>query len=121
MTLASPWTLRFYDGSGNGYYFVKDEKDSAASFEYDPITPEQSSSGHYSGGTPVKGSLDSDQCQKLWDWTRLFQNDESLQNDQRLKGTGWFKLDIAGEKADFTADRGAKLEEFMTFLKGLRK
>ena len=116
MTPAPPWTLQFYDGNGNGYSFSHEEKASAASFDFDPLTPEESSSGHYSGGTPASGSLSADHVTTLWEWVHLFQNDESLQCEQRLKGTGWFVIKKDEVKTQFYVGRGDKLEEFMSFL-----
>lgn len=116
MTPAPPWTLEFYDGSANGYTFSQADKGSPGSFDFDPITPEQSSSGFYSGGTPASGPLSSEQVTALWEWVHLFQSDESLQCEQRPKGTGWFVIKKADTKTEFYVDRGAKLDEFMSFL-----
>ncbi|MDF1667311.1 MAG: hypothetical protein P1V97_36535 [Planctomycetota bacterium] len=116
MTPAQPWTLEFYDGNGNGYTFSHPDKAKPASFDFDPLTPEESSSGHYSGGTPASGSLSSEQLSSLWSWVHLFQNDESLQCEQRPKGTGCFVIKKADAKSEFYVGRGEKLDEYMSFL-----
>lgn len=119
MTVAPPWTLQFYDGNGNGYTFSQPDKAQPGSFNFDPLTPEQSSSGHYSGGTPASGPLSPERVQSLWEWVHLFQNDKSLQCEQRPKGTGCFVINKNEAKSEFYVDRGQKLDDFMSFLREL--
>lgn len=46
-------SLNYLDGSANEYELKYDESTGNCTFEYKPITPMQSSSGTYSGGSPV--------------------------------------------------------------------
>ena len=43
--------FRYYDGSGNGYIIKQ------GNFTYEPVTPERSSSGTYSGGKAVSRAI----------------------------------------------------------------
>lgn len=63
--LQQPWRVDVIDGSGNAYVCLRDDA-GAMTFEYEPMTPERSSSGMYSGGDPRTGSLTDAQAAALW-------------------------------------------------------
>jgi hypothetical protein len=56
--------LTVLDGSNNEFIFIK-KSDHTIIFEYKPIQPLLSSSGTYSGGTPVLKNLEADEWIKL--------------------------------------------------------
>lgn len=53
------------DGSNNRYQLNKDEKTNSFLLQYQPISPEQSSSGIYSGGQPQSLNLNAENAEKL--------------------------------------------------------
>jgi hypothetical protein len=64
------WILNFADGSGNRYTIASDAADANAHLVYEPITPEQSSSGTYSGGSPVDRQISAENTSELCDVLR---------------------------------------------------
>ncbi len=73
---------RYADGSGNVYEFSK------KNFEYFPVKPEQSSTGHYSGGEYVKLIPRAVDIEKLIDLIHLAKADTADHLQNRDKGTG---------------------------------
>jgi hypothetical protein len=57
-------TLTVLDGSNNEFIFIK-KSDGSITFEYKPMQPLDSSSGSYSGGTPVFKNLEPGEWAKL--------------------------------------------------------
>jgi hypothetical protein len=72
----------YADGSGNLYEFNK------SSFEYFPVKPEQSSTGHYSGGEYVKLLPRAADIEKLIDLIHFAKADTADHVQNRDKGTG---------------------------------
>jgi hypothetical protein len=111
------WTLGYRDGAANGYWFEADGD--GATFVYDPVTPEQSSTGRYSGGPPRAGRLDAATVRELWRHVRALEGDPALRAVDRDKGTGAFDVaDEAGRRA-FIIARGPELLAFDAFVAAL--
>lgn len=72
----------YADGSGNVYEFSKKK------FEYFPVKPEQSSTGHYSGGVYVKLVPRAVDIEKLIDLIHVAKADTADHVKNRDKGTG---------------------------------
>jgi hypothetical protein len=80
--MSSQPEYRYSDGSGNTYVVT------TSLLRYDPITPERSSSGTYSGGEPAEVKLGLDGYKKL---AALFEEaigDRSVQQTDREMMTG---------------------------------
>lgn len=118
----APWSVAYYDGSGNGYRFWKAAKREGARFEYTPTRPEQSSSGVYSGGSPRKGALDPDRAAELWRRLRKLEADPALRAPARAMGTGAFEVrEAKGAPRKFLIKGGVPLREFDGFLAAFRR
>ena len=85
-TIAPPWTLDVSDGSGNLYRCRHVAGDSAR-FEYVPVTPQDSSSGVYSGGAPRSGLMTADQVRVVWQLVEFAVQQTDGHVEQRAKGT----------------------------------
>lgn len=110
--------LIYRDGSANAYRFTADGD--GARFVYDPVTPERSSSGTYSGGDPRAGRLDAAQLATLWQHVRALETNTALHVTDRGKGTGLFLIAAASGERSFIIVRGAELLAFDTFVGALR-
>lgn len=116
---AAPWELDYGDGSGNGLRFWQ-EAGKAARFSYEPMTPERSSSGTYSGGSPNSGDLDAGQVQALWQALRRMQAATKTHAATRMKGTGSFAFTTPTGKGAFIVERD-HLAPWETLVKPYRK
>ncbi len=114
------WILNFADGSGNRYTITSDAADANAHLVYEPITPEQSSSGTYSGGSPVDRQISAKNTSELWRRVAALQNDSSQHSETRSMGTGTFRTQNAEGEARFLIRMGATLSDFTAFLTSLR-
>lgn len=108
-------SILYSDGSANAYRFEGDGR-----FDYDPVTPERSSTGMYSGGDPRSRRLDAEQLASLWQRVQALAEASALHVEDRAKGTGSFHLvDHTGTRS-FIIKRGAELEAFDDFVQALR-
>ena len=114
-----PWTLAFHDGAANGYRFSH-PKDGAATFAYDPVTPERSSTGTYSGGEPASGDLSDGDASELWSRVAGLEAATSLHGENRNKGTGAFRIESAAGTRSFIIERSPELDTFVAYLKRFR-
>jgi hypothetical protein len=115
MTPTPPWTLVYADGSANVFRFVADKV--GVRFTYEPVRPEQSSTGTYSGGAPIDELLagDDPRLAALWEHARALEADTEHHADERNKGDGAFTLTVGGERRRFLVVRAATrtLEAFL--------
>ena len=115
-TPTSPWSIAYADGSANAYHFQSDGD--GATFEYVPVSKEQSSTGMYSGGPPRKGRLDAQTVARLWQQVEALEGNTALHQKDRNKGTGQFSID-AGGKRDLIVAMGDEIKAFDAFVRGL--
>lgn len=115
----TPWNIRYADGSGNVTRLWRDAGAATARFETAPVTPETSSSGTYSGGTPRSGELRAEQVDELWRRVREMESETSIHTDTRTMGSGSFSVETATGPADFLIRRCARLTAFDTFVEQL--
>ncbi len=113
-------SLHYSDGSNNRFHFWKDAAGETR-FTYAPTTPEESSSGTYSGGSATKGTLPEALANDLWQRVTTLEADPNLHAKARSMGTGLFTLTSAdkGERS-FTITMGPALSDFDAFLKAFR-
>ncbi len=102
-----PWSLTYHGGSGNGFH-ARDDGD-GASFEYEPVRPETSSSGLYSGGSAKRGALSPAEVASLWEHVHALEADPSLRSEVRAKGTGALTVCEAQRSRELVVQRGAAL------------
>ncbi len=117
---ATPWSVSYADGSGNGFRFWQDTADGAARFEYSPVTPALSSSGTYSGGDPQTGDLDAAQALELWQRFETLEADTAQHTTKRTMGSGTFRVTTPAGERSFMLDRGEALSDFDTFVEPFR-
>jgi hypothetical protein len=108
---APPWTLVYADGAGNLHRWSQADGMSSVTFVYDPVTPEQSSTGMYSGGPPREERLVSGdpRVRALWAGARALQADTARHWPSRDKGTGAFTLITSAGTAEFIVEQGDAL------------
>ena len=75
------FSANYYDGSGNGYKIRNSE------LKYEPMTPELSSTGTYSGGAPQLISLNNEHLAQLQSLFEVVLENCST-NKNRIMGTG---------------------------------
>jgi hypothetical protein len=91
---AGPWQLVVRDGSANRW--TLDGVGVTAQYAFDPVQPDQSSTGHYSVGTPAQGTLDATVAATLWTRVRGLLLDTGVQVPDRAKGTVLVRLQLGG-------------------------
>jgi hypothetical protein len=115
MTPEPPWSLVYADGSANVYRF--EAEPGRVRFAYEPVTPEKSSTGFYSGGNPVNDLLppDDPRLATLWERATALEADPAHHADERNKGDGAFTVTTGGQRRRFLVVRAATrtLEAFL--------
>ncbi len=88
----APWTFAYADGSANCHTLARTGDD--VDYEYVPVTPAQSSTGHYSGGPPRHEVLRSDdpRLAELWRRVAALEADIAHHEAHRNKGSGALTL-----------------------------
>lgn len=117
------WTLTYADGAANVYIFSRASAGAAVAFEYVPVTPELSSTGHYSGGEPAKASLEprDPRIDELWRRIEALEADPALHTDARAKGTGAFSVTTPSGERQFIVLAGSALADFHAFVATFRR
>lgn len=107
MTPNLPWSLVYADGAANVYRL--DATADEVRFAYEPMTPERSSTGHYSGGDPCQEILTGDdpRLDALWRQVDALEADRSHHAAERNKGDGAFTVTTAGGTRRFLVRRAA--------------
>jgi hypothetical protein len=116
-TPTPPWSIRYADGSANHYSI--DSDGDGATFDYDPVRPEQSSTGTYSGGDPRSGRLDAAQVTSLWQRIAALEGNRAVHQEDRNKGTGAFHLTDASGSRSFIIQMGDDIRGFDDYLRTL--
>lgn len=110
-----PWTIVYADGSANVYRFQADGV--IVRFTYEPVTPERSSTGFYSGGNPIDQPLTNDdpRLDELWQHVHALDADTASHAEERNKGDGAFTITVGEKRRRFLVLRSAtrKLEAFL--------
>jgi hypothetical protein len=114
----APWTLAYADGSANSYKIWSDAD--GAAFEYDPITPAESSTGMYSGGDPRAGRVDATTLASIWQQVRDLEANTAEHSPDRNKGTGSFSITEPSGQRAFIVNRTPALLAFDELLAGLK-
>ena len=82
-----PWTVRVTDGNNNLVVITMPAGGDEAAWRYEPVLPEASSSGTYSGGEPADGHMDNVQMTRLWSLVRALESADDLHTPERAMGT----------------------------------
>jgi hypothetical protein len=115
---AAPWKITYADGSANAYGWWQDQDGAPVHFIYDPVTPETSSTGMYSGGDPRKEELSAGdpRIAELWSKARALQRDTTQHSQSRDKGTGAFSLVTPSGEERFIVQMGESLASLSPLL-----
>lgn len=118
----TPWRIVYADGSANAYRFAQTSAGAPVSFEYVPVTPETSSTGHYSGGDPHAADLSPDDARidELWRRIDALAADTASHTPDRAKGTGAFTIETPAGTRQLLIARGAALDAFHAFAAAFR-
>jgi hypothetical protein len=116
---ATPWTVSYSDGSGNGFVFRGAA--AGATFDYLPVDPARSSSGTYSGGAPRSGDIEPDGVEGLWSLVEKCGAASAEHTPDRSKGTGAFDIETSTGTRTFILTLGSPCrKEFEAFAKAYR-
>jgi hypothetical protein len=107
---SAPWTLRVHDGSGNSTTVSMAAGSSTAAWAYTPVTPEQSSSGTYSGGAAAEGSFDAATLATLWGLVHGLERAKELHVAERAMGTTQVHVQTSAGDRAFVVRAGAAAE-----------
>ena len=113
------WELSFSDGSNNNYHFRLNASFPTGILEYDPIQPQESSSGIYSGGEPKNISVSPEIAQQIRERVTRLAADKKNHTEMRTMGSGDFVLKEPSGESRFLYANGKVLTEFTAFLRGL--
>ena len=111
------WSIGYSDGAANAYHFRPDGD--GAAFTYDPVTPERSSTGMYSGGDPRSGSLQATALADLWQRVRALEANVAVRGENRTKGSRAFTIVEGASSRTFIIERGPELDAFESFVAAL--
>lgn len=106
----------YADGSGNQYIITCSEK---TTLEYMPVDPKNSSSGDYSGGTPVKKDLTKKQYETIAALIGKARKNKNIHIKNRTKGSGAIVIKQDASKTEFIIKY--KSEEQLQLEKYLQK
>lgn len=103
---------RYADGSANQYHI------SPTSLAYIPVKPEQSSSGHYSGGEPKTVNITSEQFTSLQNLFEKAIRNQEIQIKDRIKTSGQITVEVRSEQKHYIIQpKSAELMEIEALLK----
>lgn len=114
------WTVSFSDGSGNRYTVTGAGAGSEARLVYSPVTPEESSSGTYSGGVPADVQIPPEKTSELWRRVRALESDTANHAQGRSMGSGSFHIETSAGESRFLVSMGSELSDFTSFITSLR-
>jgi hypothetical protein len=114
------WILNFSDGSGNQYTVSSSSAEGEARLVYNPVTPAESSSGVYSGGTPADVEISAKKNAEIWRRARALELNTSRHAKGRSMGSGSFRTKTADDESSFLMAMGSELSDFTAFMKSLR-
>ncbi len=117
---SAPWTLHYHDGSNNGTIFSRASAGADVLFEYNPMTPEKSSSGTYSGGAARTGVATPTQVAALWELVAKLEGATEAHAEGRRMGTGSLRISTPEGERALLIRAGAELSELDTLLKPLQ-
>ena len=105
----------YADGRGNLYHI------SPGLLKYEPVTPNESSSGIYSGGLPVTKILSPEDYHSLIVRIQTAIQNKVIQIDQNLMGSGMIEFYDNNQKTTVLLRQNAKEKQALElFLKTLR-
>ncbi len=113
-----PWSIDYADGAANRYRLRSDAD--GARFEYVPVTPEQSSTGRYSGGPPHAGVLTADAITAIRAHVGVMELATGLHLSDRIKGSGSFTVTDSAGTRSFLLGRCDSLAAWDAMLAALR-
>lgn len=102
-----PWRVHFADGSANRTELWQTHVGAPICFAYRPVTPAESSTGLYSGGSPREGALEPEGFEALWAELGRLEASPDLHAPSRMKGTGMFHVQQDGAERTFLVTRDA--------------
>lgn len=106
----NPWYQKDYvysDGSANRYVFNKNE------FEYFPVSPAQSSSGTYSGGTYINKKPELSLFYAVVDNIKMAYETKTDHTDIRQMGSGLIEISEPGSQSKFMIKMGSKSQQLI--------
>ena len=95
-----PTHYTYADGSGNRYIL------SPTSLEYDPITPEESSTGMYSGGDPKTINISAEQFSAAQTVLESAINNTAIHIPDRIKSSGAISVSDRNEMKGYVIQPG---------------
>ena len=111
--IAAPWSIVYADGAANVSRLSRASDTAPVEFEYDPVTPERSSTGTYSGGPPRQERVapDDPRIDALWREVERLEADTAVHTATRNKGTGAFTVTTPTQTREFIVEHGPAQHE----------
>ena len=109
-----PWSVVYADGSGNLTRLSM--TDETIAWETEPVQPENSSTGTYSGGTPGAGVFDADVGAQIWVQLRALEATVETHAENRAMGTGGVTVVTLSGTRNFVLTRTEELTAFEALL-----
>lgn len=112
-TPAAPWSIVYSDGSANVHRWSLAAAGEDVSYDFDPVTPAESNTGSYSGGTPHRARVPAGDPRlgQLWhsiDHLAV----PALAAATRDKGTGAFQITTPDGKRELLVRMSDELRAF---------
>lgn len=108
------WTYEYFDGADNAYILKK------GSFLYEPMTPERSSSGFYSGGERIEKPLADDDFKQLLSLFEQAMNSKKEHIKDRLMDSGMLRIKDTKDNFILAPESEIK-QKIEVFLQALKK
>jgi hypothetical protein len=101
--------IDYGDGSGNRYTLKLEE--GKAIIKYEPVTPEMSSSGYYSGGEPFERNIDFTLFNQIAEIATQAIQSKSSHINKRIMSSGMLTVEINNSKQKAILAPNSKIKE----------
>jgi len=108
-----PVKIIYNDGSSNAYIITP------TNYKYDPVIPEESSSGVYSGGEARDFEISQEQFNEIFIRAEGISKNKTLQIESRMMGTGYIRLIFENSEISIYIADCKELKEFENYLKNV--
>ncbi|MBN2776747.1 MAG: hypothetical protein JXR36_03850 [Bacteroidales bacterium] len=110
----SPVQIIYNDGSSNAHIISKDN------YKYSPVTPQESSSGTYSGGEQREVNINENLFNEIFIKALSIAENKTIHIESRMMGTGMLRIKYENSETQIYIDKCMELENFERFLNNLK-
>ncbi|MEX2753171.1 MAG: hypothetical protein Q6366_015065 [Candidatus Freyarchaeota archaeon] len=109
LVMAQVKRIDYGDDSGNRYTLILEE--GKAVMKYEPVTPERSSSGFYSGGEPFERDIDVELFKQIAEIAMQAIQTKSSHINRRVMGSGMLTIEIKNSKRKLILAPNSRIKE----------